>query len=130
MVRVDLFNYHMVYDVDEFDKHYYLYGLPYYKELYVGRHIYPDGVKIYAITPEIYIDLITKKRISREDCQKYVESKIDPVLMKGESLDGFQYIGDKNDYMGSMPSAVMQAVVQEFFLSEADEDVIEVGSDG
>ena len=50
------------------------------------------------------------KRRNREVCQQYVEENIDSKLLAGSHVDGFEYLCDKLDYIGSLPSIVMQAV--------------------
>ncbi len=113
MVRTELFNYHNVYDIYEFgdkNQHYYVYSFPYYKNVYSGRHLYPDGASLYLISSERYIELVTMKRKNHEVCQQYVEENIDSKLLVGSYVDGFEYLCDKLDYMGSLPSIVMQAV--------------------
>ena len=119
MVRTELFNYHNVYDVYEFaNRHYYVYGFPYYQKVYTGRHIYPDGARLYLISSERYIELITMKNKNRTMCQEYVENYIDKPLLDGQNVDGFEYLGDKLDYLGSMPSTVMQAICE--YVSDSD----------
>ena len=111
MIRTELFNYHLLYDVEIEGEHRYVYGLPYYSRLYAGRHIYPDGARLYELTPETYIDIIVMKQKDRNVCREYMESEVDAVLMAGGTVEGYSYLGDKKDFWGSMPSAVMQALL-------------------
>ena len=113
MTRTELFNYHMLYDVVEFGnkgEHYYVYSLPYYHNMYNGRHIFPEGAKLYLITAEWYAELVTMKHKNKAMCQRFVETNIDVNLIHNQNIDGFTYIGDKKDYIGSIPSVVMQVL--------------------
>ena len=111
MNRTELFQYHSVFDLKIDNEHYYVYNLPYYNNVYAGRHIYPDGDKFYRITPEIYIQLITLRNKNCRDCQSYIENEIDNYLIDDKRVSGFEYIDDKKNYMGSQSSAVLQAVI-------------------
>ncbi len=115
MVSIELFNYHMLYDVTEDSSvpHRYVYALPYYDSLYVGRHIYPSGVKMYEITSEVYIDLLLRKQKSRKDCQRYVETEIDTQLIASKQVVGYRYLGDKKDLHGSLASVALQLLFSE-----------------
>lgn len=109
--RTELFNYHSVFDIEIDGQHHYVYNLPYYDNVYVGMHLFPDGDKFYIITSEVYIDLITRKNINRKSCQQYVEDNIDCKLIVSETVEGFEYLADRRDYLGSQQSALMQAIV-------------------
>lgn len=109
--RTELFNYHSVFDVELDGVHHYIYNLPYYDNVYTGMHVFPDGDKFYVITPELYIDLITRKNKSRSNCQSYVEDNIDTYLIKNDCVTGFEYLGDRRDFLGSQQSALIQALV-------------------
>lgn len=109
--RTELFNYHSVFDVELDGVHYYVYNLPYYDNMYVGRHLYPDGEKFYSIPAEMYVRLVTLKNKNAMMCQKYVEDNIDDSLISERLPYGFEYIGDRRDYIGSQLSALLQALV-------------------
>lgn len=112
--RTELFNYHSVFDVELDGTHYYVYNLPYYDTMYVGRHLYPDGEKFYLIPSEIYVDLITLKHKNVSMCQQYVENDIDSYLIEDHLPCGFEYIGDRRNYIGSQLSALLQAIVSRY----------------
>lgn len=111
--RTELFNYHNVFSVNLEGETYYVYCIPYYNTVYTGRSIFPDGGRMYLISGGMYAKLVTMKHKDSEHIASYVEYNIDDHLMKenGE-LDGFIYIGDYQDFLGSQSSAVMQAVIQ------------------
>ena len=110
--RVELFNYHNLFDVDLNGEHHYVYAMPYYEQLYVGRHIYPDGVWLYSISAETYVRLITMKRKNKQHCKDYVENKIDRILLVDGETDDFIYLGDKREFLGSLSSTVIQSILQ------------------
>lgn len=115
MIRSELFNYHMLYDISDVSddlKHYYVYSLPYYDDMYMGHNIYPEGVKLYIISSENYIRLLTMKQKNKQKCQSYVEQNIDNYLIQGKPVEGFTYIGDKSECIGSLPSAIVQLVLR------------------
>ena len=114
--RVELFNYHFVFDIDINGQHRYVYNLPLYKTAYSGRHIYPDNDKFYVITPEIYVQLITMKNKDKVKCQLFVEENIDVKLLANEKVDGFEYLADRQEYIGSESSALIQALVSKYYL--------------
>ena len=110
--RVELFDYHNVFDVDINGSHKYVYALPYYEHVYVGRHIYPDGVWLYSMTHETYLKLIMMKRKNKRVCHDYVINNIDKMLLTNGENDEYVYLGDKKDYLGSLPSVVIQSILQ------------------
>ena len=110
--RVELFNYHNLFDVDLNGEHHYVYAMPYYEQLYVGRHIYPDGVWLYSVTPEMYVRLVTMKRKNREYCKNYVVNNIDTILLNRGTIEDFVYLGDKKEFLGSLSSTVIQSIFQ------------------
>lgn len=109
--KIELFNYHFVFDIDINNHHEYVYNLPLYKTVYSGRHIYPDNDKFYIISSEMYVKLLTMKNRDKVKCQTFVEECIDAKLLAGETVDGFEYLADRQDYIGSASSALIQALV-------------------
>lgn len=110
--RIELFNYHNVFDVDINGEHQYVYAMPYYEQLYVGRHIYPDGVLLYKINSDVYLKLVMMKRKDKKACKEYVENDIDKMLLATGGNDDYVYLGDKKDYIGSLSSVAMQVVLK------------------
>lgn len=111
VTRTELFNYHNVFDLDIDNKHYYAYNIPYYNNINTGRSAYPDGDLFYRISHETYVKFINLKKKHATNLQSYIENEIDLKLINNETICGFEYIGDKKDYLGSQSSAVMQAVI-------------------
>jgi hypothetical protein len=110
--RTDLFNYHNLFDIKFETGEYYVYTLPYYRAVYTGRHIFPDGNLIYLIDRELFVKLKSMQVYDKPECRSYVEQHIDSKLMNHIDSDEFIFIGDSANYVGSLPSAVMQALVK------------------
>ena len=112
--RTELSSCTRVFDVLLSDEHFYVFGFPIYKTMYVGRHMFPDDEKFYLIPPEVYVKLISLKRVDAQQltnaCQEYLDREVITPILQGAA--DYTYIGSKSQFEGSEMSIVMQAIVR------------------
>lgn len=129
VTRTELFSYHNVFSVELDGKTYHAYCLPYYETVYIGRNVFPDGEHVYLIPGGEYAKLVTMKHRTPDRIAEYVEHHIDDPIMQDSKLpDGFIYLGERRDFLGSQSSAVMQAVIQ-YMSSISDKSTLKGGDD-
>lgn len=115
VIRKEIGSHHHIYDIDFNGSHYYVYGFPYYNNLYTGRMVYPDGEKFYLITSEEYVRIMTLYSKDKRECEDYCEANIDVYIIstwQNANECKFCYLGDMVDFFGHQNSAVIQALVR------------------
>ena len=112
--RTEICSQMKVFDVLLTDEHYYVFGLPVYDNMYVGKHLFPENELYYLISGEIYAKLISLWKCDGQSltnrCQEYAdEALIRPIL---DGISDCEYIGAMKDFRGSELSVVAQAMVK------------------